>query len=60
VKASPQGDAASAAYILRVKTKLASGQVTDEQFQETDVWFKGSEGWKIVALHYSPAIKKAQ
>ena len=58
VKVSPGVDAASAAYILHVRTKLASGTVTDEQFQETDVWFKLASGWKIVALHYSPVTKK--
>ncbi len=58
VKVSPGGDAASAAYLLHVRTKLASGSVTDEEFQETDVWFKLTSGWKIVALHYSPAAKK--
>lgn len=58
VKVSPKGDSAVAAYVLRVRTKLANGSVTDEEFQETDVWFHGDSGWKIVALHYSPAAKK--
>jgi ketosteroid isomerase-like protein len=60
VKVSPNRDAVVAAYILRVRTKLANGQVTDEEFQETDVWFKRDGAWKIAALHYSPAPKKKQ
>lgn len=58
VKVGPSRDTAVAAYVLRVKTKLVSGQVTDEEFQETDIWFKRDGAWKIVALHYSPAAKK--
>jgi len=58
VKAGPSGDTAVAAYVLHVKTKLSTGQVTDEEFQETDIWFKRDGAWKIVALHYSPAAKK--
>lgn len=58
VKVSPSRDSAVAAYVLHVKTKLANGQVTNEEFQETDIWFKRDGVWKIVALHYSPAAKK--
>ena len=58
VKAGPTGDTAVAAYVLHVKTKLATGEITDEEFQETDIWFKRDGAWKIAALHYSPAAKK--
>jgi ketosteroid isomerase-like protein len=58
VKVGPSRDSAVAAYVLHVKTKLANGQVTNEEFQETDIWFKRDGVWKIVALHYSPAAKK--
>jgi ketosteroid isomerase-like protein len=58
VKVGPSRDSAVAAYVLHVKTKLANGQVTNEEFQETDFWFKRDGVWKIVALHYSPAAKK--
>jgi len=32
--------------------------VSDESFQESDVWFKRNGEWKVVHLHYSPAPKK--
>jgi ketosteroid isomerase-like protein len=52
------GDTAVASYLLQVRTRPAKGEVTDEAFQETDVWFKRDGAWKIVHLHYSPAPKK--
>jgi ketosteroid isomerase-like protein len=55
LKFSPQNDAAIVSYLLRVKTLEADKKVTDEVFQETDVWFKAAGGWKIVQVHYSPA-----
>jgi ketosteroid isomerase-like protein len=55
LKFSPQGDAAIASYLLHVQTLEADKTVTDEVFQETDVWFKAAGGWKIVQVHYSPA-----
>jgi hypothetical protein len=42
VKFSPQGDTAIASYLLHVKTLEASKKITDEDFQETDVWFKAA------------------
>jgi len=56
---SPQGDTAIASYVLRVKTLEANQKVTDEMFQETDVWFKAAGGWKIAHVHYSPAPEPA-
>lgn len=58
VQIGPAGDTAVASYLLRVKTRSPSGQVDDEMFQESDVWFKRAGQWKIVHLHYSPAPKK--
>ena len=58
VKIDAGGDSAVASYLLRVKTRSATGTVTDEEFQETDVWFKRDGAWKVVHLHYSPAPKK--
>ena len=58
VRVSPSEDTAVFAYILYVKTKLADGKVTEEENQETDVWFKRQGEWKVVALHYSPVAKK--
>ena len=55
VKFGPQGDAAVVSYVLRVKTLEADKKVTDEVFQETDVWFKAGGNWKLVQVHYSPA-----
>ncbi|HXC08378.1 MAG TPA: nuclear transport factor 2 family protein [Steroidobacteraceae bacterium] len=55
VKISPQGDAATASYLLRVKTLEANKKMTDELFQETDVWYKAAGGWKVAHVHYSNA-----
>ncbi len=58
VQIDPTGDTAVASYLLRVKTHSAKGEVTDEEFHETDVWFRRDGAWKVVHLHYSPAPKK--
>ena len=55
VRFSPQGDTAIASYLLHVKTQAEDKKVTDEVYQETDVWFKAAGGWKIAHVHYSPA-----
>lgn len=56
IKAGPSGDSAVASYILSVKTQTARG-VTDDKYQETDVWFKRDGAWKVIYLHYSAAPK---
>jgi ketosteroid isomerase-like protein len=58
VQIDPSGDTAVASYLLRVKTRSAKGVVSDENFQESDVWFKRNGEWKVVHLHYSPAPKR--
>lgn len=58
VQVGPSKDTAVASYRLHVRTRTAKGEVTDEDFQETDVFFKRAGAWKIVHLHYSPAPKK--
>lgn len=58
VRVSPSEDAAVASYILHVKTKTADGKITEDDSQETDVWFKREGAWKVVALHYAPLSKK--
>jgi ketosteroid isomerase-like protein len=58
VQIDPSADTAVASYLLRVKTRSAKGVVSDENFQESDVWFKRNGEWKVVHLHYSPAPKK--
>lgn len=58
VRVDAAEDTAVASYLLYVKTKLADGKTTEEENQETDVWFRRDGSWKIVALHYSPAAKK--
>src|ERR1022692_1248477 len=57
VQIDPSGDRAVASYLLRVKTRSAKGVGSDENFQESDVWFKRNGEWKVVHLHYSPAPK---
>jgi ketosteroid isomerase-like protein len=58
IQIGPSGDAAVASYILHVRTRSAKGKVSDEDNQESDVFFKRDGVWKIVFLHYSPAPKK--
>jgi ketosteroid isomerase-like protein len=58
VQIGPSQDTAVASYLLHVRTRTAKGPVTDEDFQESDVFFKRAGAWKIVHLHYSPAPKK--
>lgn len=58
LRVAPSEDAAVASYILYVKTKGADGKITEEESQETDVWFKRDGGWKVVALHFAPLAKK--
>jgi ketosteroid isomerase-like protein len=57
IRVSALGDTAIASHLLRVRTRAADKSVTDEDFQETDVWFKTPVGWKITHVHYSPAPK---
>jgi ketosteroid isomerase-like protein len=58
VQVGPAGDTAVASYLLHVNTRSPKGQVRDEDFHESDVWFKRDGVWKVVHLHYSPAPKK--
>ena len=58
IQIGPSGDTAVASYILRVRTKLKDGKITDEENQESDVLFKRNGQWKVVFLHYSAAPKK--
>jgi ketosteroid isomerase-like protein len=60
IRVSPLGDTAIASYLLHVTTRAADKSVTDEDFQETDVWFKTPKGWKVTHVHYSPAPKPAK
>ena len=58
IQIGPNSDTAVASYLLHVRTKLKDGKVTDEDNQESDVFFKRNGEWKIVFLHYSAAPKK--
>jgi ketosteroid isomerase-like protein len=58
IQVGPSGDTVVASYLLHVKTRTPKGKVSDEVFQESDVWFKRNGEWKVVNLHYSPAPKK--
>jgi ketosteroid isomerase-like protein len=60
IQVGPGGDSAIASYVLHVRTHLKDGKVTNEDFQESDVFFKRSGAWKVVHLHYSPAPKKGK
>jgi ketosteroid isomerase-like protein len=60
VRLSPLGDTAIASYLLRLKTMAADKKVTDETFQETDVWFKLAGGWKITHVHYAQPLPPAK
>ena len=60
IQIGPSSDTAVASYILHVRTRNAKGQVSDEDNQESDVFFKRQGSWKIVFLHYSPAPKKTK
>jgi ketosteroid isomerase-like protein len=57
VKFSPLDDTAIASYVLRLTTREANKKVHTEDYQETDVWFKTDNGWKITHVHYSAAPK---
>ena len=57
VQIDPSRDTAVASYLQRVKTRSAKGVVSDENFQESDVWFKRNGEWEVVHLHDSPAPK---
>jgi ketosteroid isomerase-like protein len=58
IQIGPSGDTAVASYILHVRTRDTKGQLSEEDNQESDVFFKRAGSWKIVFLHYSPAPKK--
>ena len=58
IQIGPSGDTAVASYVLHVRTRSAKGEVSEEDNQETDVFFKRTGTWKVVFLHYSPAPKK--
>lgn len=58
IQVGPSGDTAVASYILRVRIRNAKGVVSDEDNQESDVFFKRDGVWKVVFLHYSPTRKR--
>lgn len=58
VQVDPGSDAAVASYLLHVRTRNAKGEVSEEDNQESDVFFKRGGVWKIIFLHYSPSPKK--
>ena len=58
IQVGPSSDTAVASYLLHVRTRNAKGEISEEDNQESDVFFKRGGVWKIVFLHYSPAPKK--
>ena len=57
IRFSPLGDTAIASYELHLKTQDPGKPIVNEDYQETDVWFKLNGAWKITHVHYSPAPK---
>jgi ketosteroid isomerase-like protein len=57
VQVSPSGDAAVASYHAVARTKNPGKAAEDDKYDETDVWFHRSVGWKLVEVHYSEAGK---
>ena len=60
VQVDASGNTAVATYRLNVRTRSAKGEVSGEENQETDVWFRRDGRWQIVHLHYSPARAAAR
>jgi ketosteroid isomerase-like protein len=58
LQVGPSKDTAIASYLLKVRTKLKDGKISDENNQESDVLFKRNGEWKVVFLHYSAAPSK--
>ena len=58
IQIGPSGDTAVASYVLHVRIRNAKGVVSDEDNQESDVFFKRDGLWKVVFLHYSPTRKR--
>ena len=55
IRVSPAGDEATASYRLAVRSHLANGKTTDENFLETDIWLKRGDRWQVAHVHYSAA-----
>ena len=55
VRVGPSADEATASYFVAVRTRLADGKLTDENFVESDVWLKRAGTWQVAHVHYSPA-----
>jgi ketosteroid isomerase-like protein len=54
IQVSPSGDAVVATYRASVRTRNPGKDPVDENYLETDVFFKRGADWKIVEVHYSP------
>jgi ketosteroid isomerase-like protein len=57
VQVSPSADAAVASYHAVARTKYPGKPPEDDKYNETDVWFKRGDAWKLVEVHYSDAGK---
>lgn len=53
IQMSPSGDAAIATYLLEVQTRYPDGSLSKEQSQESDVWFRIGESWRVTHVHYT-------
>ena len=55
VQVSPSADAAIATYHATARMRYVGKEPVDEQYFETDVFFKRKGVWKLVEVHYSTA-----
>jgi ketosteroid isomerase-like protein len=53
VQVAPGEQAAVASYRIKVVTRGTDGKTTTDDIQESDVFFKRGNAWKLVHLHYS-------
>jgi len=53
VQVMPSGDVAITSYFVAYRLRAPDGTVSVAKAFESEVWLETSEGWKIVALHYS-------
>ncbi|MEX2494640.1 MAG: nuclear transport factor 2 family protein [Woeseia sp.] len=53
IQMSPAGDAAIATYQVEVQTEYPGNRLSSQQANETDIWFKTADGWRISHVHYT-------
>ena len=58
VQTSPSADAAVVSYRATARMSYVGKAPVDENYFETDVFFKRGGIWKLVEVHYSPVAEK--